>query len=67
MLANLYRSAIDLDAYWVSEKYDGVRGYWDGARLLTRGGTEIQAPGLVHRRLAIPRVGRRTLGRARPL
>jgi hypothetical protein len=44
MLANLYRAAIDLDAYWVSEKYDGVRGYWDGTRLLTRGGIEVQAP-----------------------
>lgn len=44
MLAHLYRSGIDLNAYWVSEKYDGVRGYWDGQRLLTRGGTVIQAP-----------------------
>ena len=44
MLANLYRTAIDLDAYWVSEKYDGVRGYWDGERLLTRGGTTVHAP-----------------------
>lgn len=44
MLANLYRAAIDLDAYWVSEKFDGVRGYWDGEQLLTRGGTVVQAP-----------------------
>ena len=44
MLANLYRSDIDLSAYWVSEKYDGVRGYWDGKQLLTRGGNPIQAP-----------------------
>lgn len=30
MLANVYHSGIALDDYWVSEKYDGVRGYWDG-------------------------------------
>ncbi|MGH8505163.1 MAG: DNA ligase [Stenotrophobium sp.] len=46
MLANVYHvgDAIDLSAYWVSEKYDGVRGYWDGHRLWTRGGTPIAAP-----------------------
>lgn len=44
MLANVYRPGTDLSAYWLSEKYDGVRGYWDGQRLLTRGGTVLQAP-----------------------
>ncbi len=44
MLANVYRPSLDLDAYWVSEKYDGVRGYWDGERLFTRGGEAIGAP-----------------------
>lgn len=44
MLANLYRADVDLSAYWVSEKYDGVRGYWDGERLITRGGNPVQAP-----------------------
>lgn len=44
MLANEYRPDIILAGYWVSEKYDGVRGYWDGRRLLTRGGQVIQAP-----------------------
>ncbi len=44
MLANVYHSGIDLSAYWVSEKYDGVRGYWDGKRLLTRGGEVIYPP-----------------------
>ncbi|MDT7523810.1 DNA ligase [Rhodoferax sp. TBRC 17198] len=29
---------------WVSEKYDGVRAYWDGRQLLTRGGHRIEAP-----------------------
>ena len=45
MLANVYRpGATPLADYWVSEKYDGVRGYWDGQRLLTRGGEAIAAP-----------------------
>jgi DNA ligase 1 len=28
----------------VSEKYDGVRGYWDGQRLWSRGGESLQPP-----------------------
>ena len=44
MLANLYRPGIPLADYWVSEKYDGVRGYWDGSRLFTRGGAAVAAP-----------------------
>ena len=43
-LAETYRGGIDLADYWVSEKYDGVRGYWDGQRLITRGGLVIQTP-----------------------
>ena len=45
MLANVYRSGIVLADYWVSEKFDGVRGYWDGQALWTRGGERIAAPG----------------------
>jgi DNA ligase-1 len=44
MLAKNYHPGISLPDYWVSEKYDGVRGYWDGERLLTRGGERIAAP-----------------------
>lgn len=44
MRANVYRPGIDLSAYWLSEKYDGVRAFWDGRRLLTRGGQPIAAP-----------------------
>ena len=43
MLANVYRpGATPLADYWVSEKYDGVRGYWDGQRLLTRWRSRIR-------------------------
>lgn len=45
LLANDYDEAeIDLSRYWMSEKYDGVRAYWDGHRLLTRAGNAIHAP-----------------------
>jgi DNA ligase-1 len=43
-LANLYREGVDLDRYWVSEKLDGVRAYWDGSRLLSRQGNRYAAP-----------------------
>jgi len=44
MLAEVYRPGIAVADYWVSEKLDGVRAYWDGARLISRGGHEIRAP-----------------------
>jgi DNA ligase-1 len=44
MLANVYHPGVQLADYWVSEKYDGVRGFWDGQKLLTRGGQAISAP-----------------------
>jgi DNA ligase-1 len=44
MLAKVYHPGLDLQGYWVSEKYDGMRGYWDGKQLLTRGGQRVFAP-----------------------
>lgn len=44
MLAQVYRPGVHLPDYWISEKFDGLRGYWDGQRLLTRGGETVQAP-----------------------
>jgi DNA ligase 1 len=44
MLANVYRPGLPLGDYWVSEKYDGVRAYWDGRQLWTRHGHRIPAP-----------------------
>lgn len=45
LLANVYRPGMPLAPYWVSEKYDGVRGYWDGRVLRTRGGETVHPPG----------------------
>lgn len=44
LLANVYTPGVRLADYWVSEKFDGVRGYWTGQQLLTRGGEVIHAP-----------------------
>ena len=44
MLANVYHSGVAFGDYWISEKYDGVRGYWDGEKLLTRSGAVIPVP-----------------------
>lgn len=30
--------------YWLSEKYDGIRAYWNGTTLLTRRGNQIHCP-----------------------
>ena len=44
LLAEKYHEEIDLDAYWVSEKLDGVRAFWNGSRLISRGGNTFAAP-----------------------
>lgn len=44
LLANVARPDIDPKPYLVSEKYDGVRGLWDGQTLRTRSGNVIAAP-----------------------
>ena len=44
LLANTYREGIDLGEYWVSEKLDGVRAYWDGATFTSRKGNRFNAP-----------------------
>jgi DNA ligase-1 len=35
---------IDVADYWLSEKLDGVRAYWNGGQLVTRSGNVISAP-----------------------
>ena len=44
LLANVYREGIDVGAYLVSEKLDGVRAIWDGERLRFRSGLPVAAP-----------------------
>ena len=44
MRGGVYHSGVDLEEYWVSEKLDGVRAYWDGERLRSRRGNFFSAP-----------------------
>ena len=44
LLANVWNPSIDPTGWWISEKYDGLRGYWDGRRIWTRQGNLIHAP-----------------------
>ncbi|MBC8325929.1 MAG: DNA ligase [Verrucomicrobia subdivision 3 bacterium] len=44
LLAKTWDESIDPAGWWISEKYDGVRGFWDGKSLWTRGGHPIVAP-----------------------
>ncbi|MCG8613191.1 MAG: DNA ligase [Pseudomonadales bacterium] len=48
MLSRLYQvdqhSHFPVQRYWVSEKLDGVRAYWNGRALVTRAGNVIHAP-----------------------
>lgn len=44
LLAEIYRSQVDVGQYLVSEKLDGVRAIWDGQSLRFRSGKTINAP-----------------------
>ena len=44
LLANVWNPSIDPTGWWMSEKYDGLRAYWDGQKLWSRKGSLIEAP-----------------------
>ena len=44
LLANTLARDVDVSAYLVSEKFDGVRALWDGHALKTRSGKVLRAP-----------------------
>ncbi|AKH21038.1 DNA ligase [Sedimenticola thiotaurini] len=44
MLATPWQPGDDPTGWWLSEKYDGVRGYWNGQQMLSRGGAPIILP-----------------------
>ena len=44
LLAEVYRTQVDVSQYLVSEKLDGVRAIWDGQTLRFRSGKTINAP-----------------------
>ncbi|MDD4882340.1 MAG: DNA ligase [Gallionellaceae bacterium] len=64
ILADVYRDGIDPRGYWVSEKLDGVRAYWDGRRLYFRSGHPVPAPAWFSQDFpAVPLDGELWLGR----
>ena len=65
-LLSVYRDDIDPAPYLVSEKYDGVRGVWDGATLRFRSGRPVNAPAWFTAALPLlPLDGELWLGRQR--
>jgi DNA ligase-1 len=39
-----WESHLDVRGWWMSEKYDGIRGYWNGSQLVSRVGNVLAAP-----------------------
>lgn len=44
LLAHRWEPEVDVTGWWMSEKLDGVRAYWDGQRFLSRAGNTYRAP-----------------------
>lgn len=44
ILAHRWDQKIDVGGWWMSEKFDGVRGYWTGKELISRSGNLFHAP-----------------------
>ena len=51
LLAKELPPQVNVTDYLISEKYDGVRAYWDGRKLWFRGGGEVHAPAWFTERL----------------
>jgi DNA ligase-1 len=44
LLAESWDNSLDLSGWWMSEKLDGVRAWWDGTQFLSRLGNRYHAP-----------------------
>lgn len=44
MLPRIYEKNLDVSGWLVSEKLDGVRGYWDGRKLISKNGHPFYPP-----------------------
>jgi len=44
LLAQTWTNDVDLSGWWMSEKLDGVRAYWDGRQFNSRQGNRFYAP-----------------------
>ena len=44
MLARSWEPGTDIRGWWMSEKLDGIRGYWTGSQLVSRAGNAFAVP-----------------------
>lgn len=44
LLAEAWDGVVNVEGWWISEKLDGVRAYWDGKQFLSRQGNQYLAP-----------------------
>lgn len=44
MLADKWDGTVDAGGWWMSEKFDGVRGYWTGSEMVSRSGIPFHTP-----------------------
>ena len=44
MRAQAWEPSMDIQGWWMSEKLDGVRGYWTGEQLVSRSGNAFAVP-----------------------
>jgi DNA ligase 1 len=64
LLAERWDNVQDLTGWWMSEKLDGVRAYWDGKMFISRLGNQFHAPDWFHAQLpAEPLDGELWVGR----
>lgn len=67
LLANVWNPSIDPTGWWMSEKFDGLRAYWDGRQLWSRQGHLIHAPEYFRAELpdGVPLDGELWIGRSK--
>jgi DNA ligase-1 len=44
-------SKMEPTGWWMTEKYDGMRLYWNGSQFFTRQGNEVKAPEFITSRM----------------
>lgn len=64
LLANVWTPDVDPTGWWMSEKMDGVRGYWDGKEMISRLGNKFYLPEWFRQQMpAVPLDGELWMGR----
>ena len=44
LLAHAWKPGMDIQGWWMSEKLDGIRGYWTGSQFISRAGNAFAVP-----------------------